>query len=541
MAALVVPACAARARGAQRAARAARRLGCAARAGVRGQARRGARAGGGAVAAVAACASRGAGGRGLLSGARRSRPARWPGRGGDVVPLHPRPWALGSSTARPGTPRWSTTASIARAARRARQAAPRRASHGCTRSRTAASGAERAARSAREQAAAAAGPGAARAVAAPVGRRPPGHLVRRRGGGRARRARRALALGAHRRLGPPRPGGLAAMALWLVAGLALCSVCRTCGHATSARRPGGRGLPGRRHRVAVGAPGWRPGRRGGPRRLSSSPLASVSVGAVRRGAQDSKATGALPAGARRGPRRATSRRDSGPDGSPSAPGARSRRWSRATTAPCSCSPTGAAASSSRRAGWRATWQRRVRYALLGTPARRAAATTAPAAFRSCVGSRARRRRQPRRGTSRGGALYVLTRGVRRQPAEERPRPPRRGERRRRRRDAIPPGQPWRRRRAARARRGLRRAAGPLDLARAGLAGAATPCPGRRRSAAIARASGRRSRRRRGLAAVGHDVVGGAVDLEDGQRALRVCTAAASCIRRRRPRCPPAAR
>ena len=194
----------------------------------------------------------------------------------------------------------------------------------------------------------------------------------------------ALALGAHRTLDRIGRGGLLGLGFWLVAGLALCSVM-------PALRPrylacldpavaGGLGtgiaLIARRARVAA------------PAALGAVlvlPLAT-SIVAVAHGTQDAGRTGAMRP-SRVAALSAYLRANDGGAADEVAASAPAKVGPLVAHdgRPVLILPTASATSSSHRRGWRRGRAGRVRFALIGDAARRPAATTAPAACRSCAG------------------------------------------------------------------------------------------------------------------------------------------------------------
>ena len=242
-----------------------------------------------------------------------------------VVPLHPRPWALGASDGSPWRAAlvYNGTARLLGQGGNAPSAARRR-------SRVAAPGRHRLARASRADAALAR---RAREHAAAVGRRPAPAGPLRLLSAQAHLGRWigieavaalaalavALALGGARGLGRVGRGGLLALVLWLVAGLALCSVMAGLRpRYLACVDPAVAACLGAGVALAVRARP-RPARLAGAAALCAVlalPLATA-VAAVGRGVQVSGRTGAMPAARRRRP-----------VGLPAArtPPARSTRW-----------------------------------------------------------------------------------------------------------------------------------------------------------------------------------------------------------------------
>ena len=324
----------------------------------------------------------------------------------------------------------------------------------------------------------------------------PGTLDRHRGDGRARRARRRARARRPRRLDRIGRGGLVALALWLIAGLALASVMPACARATwpaSIRR---RGLPRR-------------GRRAGRARTRRAPPGAVALARRPRRARWRPGRAVR----RRHPGRRAHRRDAaGPGGGPLGY-LRARDAGTgdelAVSAPAKVGPL--IARDGRPVLILSDGQGRARHAARSSPRRRAGGPLrAP-----------RRRLHARRsgnartgclpvvrwarahgvdvsraaGQPHAGALYALIRpAARRQRAEELPRPPRRRERSGRRvgpRAAGPAVRDAVEAHVLDSRR--RRRMAPGDLGHAGAGVAEPPARGSRRSAAIAPATARRSR------------------------------------------------
>ncbi len=468
-----------------------------------------------------------------------------------VVPLHPRPWALGSSDGSPWRAAlvYNGTARLLGGGGNAPSATGRAAGGGRGVAVADAAGAGAGRELAASPGAPASRPAAAalarraREHAAAVARRPAPAGPLRLLSAQAHLGRWigieavaalaalavALALGGARGLGRLERGGLLALALWLVAGLALCSA-----------------MPGLRPRylacvdpavaaclgagvaLAVRARP-RPARLAGAAALCAVlalPLATAAA-AVSRGVQVSGRTGAMPAArvaALSGFLRAhaAGAADEVAVSAPSKAGPLIARDGR----PVLILSDGqgnqlvSPAALAQRRGRRPRALRAARRRLHGEQRQRAHRLPA----RRAMGAGARGRRQPRgRPAARRRALRAQPAAgrPRREAAEELPRPPRRCEgcgRRRGsagRRASRGPG-----RRGARARRASRRCnaarrsrsprarAQPIRLPLAAVDAPPLPQPPLHAAVVVGR-----------LAAVGHDLVGGAVDLEDRQRAL----------------------